>query len=296
MSSPASVTAVVVTYNRKDLLREALAALFAQERPVDRILVVDNASTDGTAEMIRGEYADRVDLLAMPDNQGGAGGFHEGMKQAYADGADWVWLMDDDTLPRPDALAKLLEAPARTDREPLLLYSKAVWTDGSLHPMNYPGFERHRAELMVKAAERGLMPLRTATFVSLLVSRKAIDRYGLPLKRFFIWSDDIEYTARVMLRDAGYFVPESVVVHKTKTPYTAISTSGDRFYFHIRNTLYMLRGTAWTRLEKPSLVFILFTSSLAYLKYNRFNPKNVAIILRGLRDGLKPGAPVPARP
>ena len=291
-----SVTAVVVTYNRKDLLREALAALFEQERPLDRILVVDNASTDGTADMIRAEYAEKVDLLAMPDNQGGAGGFHEGMKQAYEDGADWVWLMDDDTLPRPDALAALLEAPARADREPLLLYSKAVWTDGSLHPMNYPGFERHRAELMVKAAERGLMPLRTATFVSLLVSRKAIDRYGLPLKRFFIWSDDIEYTARVMLEDAGYFVPESVVVHKTKTPYTAISTSGERFYFHIRNTLYMLRGTAWTKFEKPSLVFILFTSSLAYLRYNRFNPKNVAIILRGVRDGLKPGAPVPARP
>ena len=291
-----SVTAVVVTYNRKELLREALAALAAQERPVDRVLVVDNASTDGTADMIRSEYADQVDLLAMPDNQGGAGGFHEGMKQAYADGADWIWLMDDDTLPQPDALAELLAAPARADRDPLLLYSRAVWTDGSLHPMNYPGFERHRAELMVKAAEQGLMPLRTATFVSLLVSRKAVDRYGLPLKRFFIWSDDIEYTARVMLRDAGYFVPESVVVHKTKTPYTAISTSGDRFYFHIRNTLYMLRGTAWTRFEKPSLVFILFTSSLAYLKYNRFNPKNIAIILRGLRDGLKPGAPVPARP
>jgi rhamnopyranosyl-N-acetylglucosaminyl-diphospho-decaprenol beta-1,3/1,4-galactofuranosyltransferase len=290
-----NVTAVVVTYNRKELLRECLAALAAQERPVDRVLVIDNASTDGTAEQVRAENPD-VDLVTLSENGGGAGGFHEGMKRAHADGADWIWLMDDDTLPEPGALKALLDARARADREPYLLYSKAVWEDGTLHPMNYPGFERHRPELMVIGAERKLLPLRTATFVSLLVSRKAIDEFGLPLARYFIWSDDIEYSARIMRERAGYFVPQSVVLHKTKAAYTAISTSGDRFYFHIRNTLYMLRGSAWTLKEKPSLVFILFTSSLAYLKFNRFAWKNVKVILRGLRDGVKPGAPLPGRP
>jgi rhamnopyranosyl-N-acetylglucosaminyl-diphospho-decaprenol beta-1,3/1,4-galactofuranosyltransferase len=290
-----SVTAVVVTYRRQELLKECLEALAAQTRPVDRILVVDNRSEDGTVEMVRASFPG-VDVLELPENVGGAGGFHEGMKAAHAAGADWIWLMDDDTIPRPDALERLLAAREQADRPPMLLSSRAVWTDGTLHPMNFPGFERHHPELVIAGCERGLMPLRTATFVSLLVHREAVDRYGLPLKRFFIWSDDIEYTARIMRDHAGYLVPDSVVVHKTKQAYTAISTSGERFYFHIRNTLYMLRGTAWTTREKPSLVFILFTSSLAYLQFNRFRPRNIAIIARGLRDGLKPGAPLPSRP
>jgi GT2 family glycosyltransferase len=292
------VTAVVVTYNRRALLAECLAALRAQIRPVERILVVDNASTDGTAEWVRSAHPE-VDLLALEVNAGGAGGFHAGMDRAHADGAEWLWLMDDDTVPRPDALAELLAARERVDGvlpPPVLLASRVEWSDGALHPMNTPGFERTFPERLLAGAERGVMPLRTATFVSLLVHRSAVDRHGLPLAHFFIWSDDIEFTARVM-RDGtmpGVLVPTSVVLHKTRTPYTAISTSGERFYFHVRNTLYMLRGPAWRPQEKPSLVFILFTSTLAYLRFNRFARANLAVVWRGVRDGLSPVASSPS--
>jgi GT2 family glycosyltransferase len=101
------VWAVVVTYNRRALLEQCLDALRAQTRPPDRILVVDNASTDGTAEWVRGQ--DDVVALLLDENVGGAGGFHAGMRLAHAGGADWLWLMDDDTIPRPDALERLLE-------------------------------------------------------------------------------------------------------------------------------------------------------------------------------------------
>ncbi len=83
------VFAVVVTYNRRPLLEECLQALGAQERPVDRVLVVDNASTDGTAAFVRNEHPE-VQLLALAENEGGAGGFHEGLKAAHAAGADWI--------------------------------------------------------------------------------------------------------------------------------------------------------------------------------------------------------------
>lgn len=282
------VTAVVVTYNRKALLRECLAALREQTRPVDRILVVDNASTDGTGDMLREED---VDVLTLPDNQGGAGGFHEGMKRAHADGADWVWLMDDDTVVRPDALERLLGA---LDEEPgaLILAGKAVWDDGQMHPMNFPGFERNRPARVVEAAEKGLLPLRTATFVSLLVRREAITRYGLPFKQYFIWSDDIEYTARVTRNeDAAFLVPDSVAHHKTKQPYTAVSTAGGRFYFHIRNHVFMLRGTSWDAREKLTLVYIMLVTSGQYLRHNRFAAWNVRVILRALRDGVTASRP-----
>jgi GT2 family glycosyltransferase len=259
-------------------------------------LVVDNSSTDGTGELLRKQHRD-VDVISLPVNQGGAGGFHEGISRARADAPDWIWLMDDDTIPTPACLEELLDGAERVaGSKPALLSSKVVWTDGRLHPMNQPGFERERTHLVVKASELGLMPLRTATFVSLLVSREAVDAFGLPLRRYFLWSDDIEYTARILRRAPGYLVPASVAVHKTRQPHTAVSASSDLFYFHVRNTLYTLRGAAWAPHEKPSVVYLLLSTIVAYLGANRFSPRVLMVVLRGVCDGLKPGAPTPARP
>ena len=281
------VFAIVVTYNRKVLLQECLAALAAQTRPLDRVIVVDNASTDGTADLVRSDHPE-VELLALPDNQGGAGGFHEGLKAAHAAGADWIWLMDDDTIASPEALAELLAAPAALDglAPPKLLASKVVWTDGSLHPMNHPGFERDNTERFVESCEQGFLPIRASTFVSLLVHRSAVDEHGLPHKHFFIWSDDIEYTARVTRRHAGYLVPDSVVVHKTKAPYTAVTDTGGRFYYHVRNSVYMLRGRAWSGREKLSLLWFLLFTTNEYLRNNAFGREALVTVARGLRDGL----------
>lgn len=283
------VIAIVVTYNRKALLAECLAALGAQTHAPDRVIVVDNASTDGTAELVRGEHPE-VELLALSENQGGAGGFHEGLKAAHAAGGEWMWLMDDDTIPTPDALEQLLRAPDALDGlpAPALLASKVVWTDGSLHPMNHPGFRRDDTELFVASCEQGVLPMRAATFVSLLVHRSAIDDHGLPLKHFFLWSDDLEYTARVTRHRSGYVVPRSVVVHKTKNAYTAVTDTGGRFYYHVRNTLYMLRGRSWAHDEKLSLTWFLLCTTTAYLRNNHFSRHSLATVARGLRDGAKP--------
>ena len=281
------VWAVVVTHNRRELLRQCLEALRAQTRRPDRILVVDNASTDGTRELVRLEFGDDVELLALPENAGGAGGFHAGLKAAHSGGAEWAWLMDDDTIPRPDALAALLAAPGRLAgiARPLLLSSRAVWIDGRLHPMNEQVFKRD-PEPFIESCERGLLPLRMATFVSLLVHRDAVDRFGLPLAHYFIWSDDIEYTARILREDQGFLVPESVVEHRTRQPYTAVTDSGDRFYFHVRNNLYMLRGRAWTVREKLSLVWALGYTTQEYLRANHFRRRSVKTVLRGFHHGL----------
>src|SRR4051794_9178418 len=88
-----SVCAVVVTFNRRDLLESCLAALGEQTRHVDEIIVVDNASTDGTAGFVAAEFPD-VTVLVLPANVGGAGGFHAGLGAALAKGHDWLWVMD----------------------------------------------------------------------------------------------------------------------------------------------------------------------------------------------------------
>ena len=281
------VCAVVVTYNRKALLGECLAALRAQTRPADEVLVVDNASTDGTADLVREEHPD-VELLALPDNQGGAGGFHEGMKRAYDQGFDWLWLMDDDTIASETALERLLAAAeeSASPSPPYLLASKVVWMDGRLHPMNAPGIDVAKVDRLIDAVERRLIPLRATTFVSLLVSARSVRDFGLPHKHYFLWSDDIEYTARVLRRERGYTVPDSVALHKTPTAYTAVQTTDSRFYYHVRNVLFMIRGGAWDTKDKVGLGVLLVRTSASYLRYNRYRPRNALIVLRGLRDGL----------
>ena len=104
--------AVVVTYNRRPLLLEALAAVHAQSRAPDAVIVVDNASTDGTAAAVRSRYPS-VRLAELARNTGGAGGFACGLALALSAPADLVWLMDDDTVPGPGALRALLDEVRR---------------------------------------------------------------------------------------------------------------------------------------------------------------------------------------
>ena len=284
-----SVCAVIVTYNRRELLRESLGAVLAQDRPPEAVLVVDNASDDGTAEMLREEFP-AVDVATLPRNAGGAGGFHEGIRIAHDRGHAHFWLMDDDTIPEREALAALLEARADGAADAAFIASKVVWTDGRMHPMNRPFLSWKDTDLLIDkvAGDAGLLPVRATTFVSLLLSREAVDRHGLPDARYFIWSDDIEYTARITGTDHGFIATRSVTVHKTAEPHTALTSGGERYYFHVRNTIYMLGSGSWTRMEKVSMFRNYLKSLLAFLRRERFRPGAIAVVARGVRDGLRP--------
>jgi len=279
------VICVVVTRDRRELLSRCLEAIGAQTRPVDRLVVVDNASSDGTPEMVRREFPE-AELLTLQRNVGSAGGFRAGMEAALARESEWLWLLDDDTIARPDALERLLAAPWGKAGlpEPALLTSRVDWTDGEPHPMNRPILRRRDPEALVDAAAAGLLPVRTATFVSLLVCAAAVRRHGLPSAHFFFQADDIEFTARLLRHEHGYFVPDSVVEHRTKTAHNAL---GDplRFYHHLRNTLYMLRGRAWSPSEKPALGWLVVDTAARFVRDN--GTEGAVTVARAVRDGLR---------
>jgi rhamnopyranosyl-N-acetylglucosaminyl-diphospho-decaprenol beta-1,3/1,4-galactofuranosyltransferase len=287
------VVAALVTHNRRDILRDALAAVTGQSRPPDEVVVVDNASSDGTVAMVEREFP-AVRVLALAENVGGAGGYHEAIAASHGAGADWIWLLDDDTIARPDALAELLAAATAVDgaERPALLASRVEWRDGNPHPMNRPTIRRRDAQALVEASRRGLLPVRATTFVSLLLARDAVDAAGLPARHFFYQADDIEYTARILRRTRGYFVPASVVEHRTPSKHTAV---GDhrRFYHHARNTVYMLRGSAWAPEEKPALAWSLACSAVDYLRANRLSANSIRTLAAALAAGLARKAPRP---
>jgi len=188
------VCAVVVTYNRRELLRECLEAIAAQTRRPDCVLVVDNASVDGTPEMLEKELP-WVKVLRLPENQGGAGGFHEGMKWAYERGVDWIWLMDDDGLPAPDALSTLLADKPLVFKGTLAIAKGTPDETSFLYKLPSGKLSDNVREILA-AYPGGVIENYVTAFNGCLIHKRAIDKIGLPIKEFFIWGDEVEYTKR----------------------------------------------------------------------------------------------------
>lgn len=234
------VVAVVVAWNRAELLTRALAGIAGQLRRPDLVLVIDNASTDGSAELARGcEVVDHV--ITLPTNTGGAGGFAAGIAVAVQDlDADLVWIMDDDTVPTPEALSHLLATRAVHPGPLAVLASRADWTDGREHPMNAP-----RSRLDAGPAERrwaealGARPIRSASFVSILIDAGAVRAEGLPVADYFLWNDDFEYTCRLLRHRQGLYVPASRVLHLTSSFGDSRIDPGQRFVNEVRNKVWL---------------------------------------------------------
>ena len=236
------VLAIVVTYNRCELLIQCLDHLEAQTTPCD-ILVIDNASIDGTEQYMSSRKGKHIHYLRMKENTGGAGGFSAGMEWGAGRDYDYLWILDDDTLPEPEALEKLTEAGAKCGSRFGWLSSRAFWTDGNLCAMNVQRISPYRD---LKSFDAEIIPCKMASFVSLLVPRDMVLRYGLPISDFFIWSDDWEYTRRISLSESCYAVPESKVIHAMKNN-TVVNIANDnperlgRYRYFYRNDVYLYR-------------------------------------------------------
>ena len=289
------VCAVVVTYNRKALLLECLDAIIAQSHPLEQILLIDNASTDGTADLLleKGYLSNSlIKYLQLPDNIGGAGGFHEGIKWAFEQGFDWIWIMDDDSIAERNALAELLTAREKYDQEqyPRLLASKVVWVDETLHPMNLPRVKTSEycyLESLILASEKSMLSLRSTSFVSLLIHRTLVQQYGLPIADYFIWSDDVEYTGRILRNEFGVLVPSSVVRHKTSEKSTPLNKLVFRYYYTTRNTMWMIiHSSAWSGKEKAQVAASFLSLTRNYLLESRFNWTLIRSITLGFIDGV----------
>lgn len=247
------VIAVVVTYNRKELLKECLSAILVQTSPVSRLVIVDNASTDGTKAALEeaGFLAnDRVEYLPLSQNLGGAGGFYHGMKHVVETlPYDYMWIMDDDTIPTSTCLEELLKAREMIlGRSPETKVSFLASTVRGMQqePMNMPDVDfRPGASGYAQWDEfltEGLVRISKATFVSILVSEGAVRSCGLPWHGFFIWGDDSEYTHRIVKGfGPAYYVARSLAIHKRKAS-GGISIAAEMNPGRLRMLWYLYRN------------------------------------------------------
>lgn len=245
-----SVVAIIVTHNRCTMLQQCISNLLAQTYPCD-ILVIDNASEDATDEWLTEcqKKNSRVKKARLDTNSGGAGGFNRGITEGIKAGHRHLWLMDDDCLPEPDALEKLMDADRLLGGEESygFLSSAVLWTDGQECKMNRQKIRKQYYE-RVEMLKYGIIQVEQSTFVSLLIPAKTVLKVGLPIKDFFIWGDDIEYTRRISIRhkNPSYMVGQSQVVHAMqRNEGSSISTDSPeriaRYNYAFRNENYLYR-------------------------------------------------------
>ena len=240
-----NVCAVVVSYNRKQLLLECLESLKIQTEPIQGIYLIDNASTDRTPELLleKGYISElppqnlkepwekefviqnltdgkeiKLHFVRMHGNTGGAGGFYEGVKRGYEKGYDWLWLMDDDAEPKEDALESL--SIYFRNNNIVGLAGSVMLPDNTLS-INHRGkinlknvFPLIQIPLDSQEYQKQVIEIDMASFVGLLVKRNAIEKMGLPKKDFFIHHDDVEYCIRLRSIGKILLVPQSIIFHK----------------------------------------------------------------------------------
>lgn len=247
------IAAIVLTYNRVELLKLCLAAISRQATPCDLVIVVDNGSTDDTAQFLaRHDGQPRLVSVPIAQNCGPAAGFNKAFHAGLNSGADLLWVMDDDVVPGPNALGELLRGQALLQEngvEPPFLLSVARSPDGKV--TNVPDLDSRVATCGYSQwpalLHEGLLPIRRGTFVSALFPRATLLEHGFPLAAMYMWGEDTEYTLRITRQEPGYLVGRSQVEHLRAQPGSLqITTEPDPVRIklhriHIRNLVYNAR-------------------------------------------------------
>lgn len=288
------IAAVIVTYNRRAFLQNCFNAICSQTYKPDYIVVVDNHSTDGTREWLRELEKKRPDVIPvfLKENMGGAGGFYFGIKKACEFGADWIWTLDDDSLPTRDALEKLIEKGLleikSAGAEVGFLASRVLWKDGRCHKMNMPGFVNNEAKN--GNAHNKNIRIAYSSFVSVLFNRHAVSKVGLPLKEFFLYSDDIEFTRRIISSGfVAYYVPESKTFHLTEKnagiTYEQIMDKRldlEKRCRILRNLVIANKGGSWGRVKEAFRILYIWLKLLVSKTPAKSQKKLILAGVKGL--------------
>jgi GT2 family glycosyltransferase len=250
------IHALVVTYNRRELVLRSLDALLHQTHPLTSIIVIDNGGSDGTGEAIRALAVNEptIDYVRVENNLGAAGGFNHGMDYAFgARKLDWVWIMDDDVIPSETSLAVLVEAYEHNFQHPEevgFLVSQLV--DGEGRANNVPTVDTRPRQVGECARwglylDQGIVAVRSAALTALLMPRTTYQSFGNLNPDFVVWGEDTELTFRITEQRPGYIVGRSKVVHLRGQPGDISIFLEDEpsrvpnFYYLYRNMVYVRR-------------------------------------------------------
>ena len=297
------LTAVIVTYNRKELLSQNIEMLLKQTMTVDSIIIVDNCSSDGTYEYLKncGWTTEPFLYLKTETNIGGAGGFYTGVKAAYEAGV----LMDDDGRMADEHTMEILYRAARKlydeNRGERKLFVNALVQKGEL--LSFKIDHMYTVVEAMMAAKNGLIEGAANPFNGTLISRELVSDIGYPKKEFFIKGDEVDYKQRALdagayvgtVTEAKYIHPRPETVEKTvlgvKVPFFVEAPWKE--YYAARNFTYMYKLQEW---YKGILFELIFVKLLAVISLKCKKMETIKMLFKGVYDGWKGNLGVKVKP
>ncbi len=294
---PASATIAIVTYNRSHLLRGLLESIITMEPKPGHVVVIDNASSDDTTEVVD-SYRERLgtELVyrRLDTNTGGSGGFSEGMRTAYDLGSEWIWLMDDDVEVLPDGLARMGDWTPRFKSIQGRRYdydgSEFYWQYRLSIPLGIPipfapaGFDDSRYRVM-----------NSGCFEGMFIHRDIVAKIGLPDPRFFIYWDDSVYGWLASLQTTAVIVDEFVLrrtreIKQWDMGIRHLNASSNAYrYYIMRNRAFIKHYFKEQGAYKP-VRFALgsaltFSKELIRLVFVERTIRGTSNLWRGVKDG-----------
>jgi GT2 family glycosyltransferase len=291
--------AVVVTYNRLELLKVCIRSLRDQTYKLNSIIIINNSSTDGTTQWLN----EQKDLSVVhQENGGGAAGFYKGIQVAYDRGFDWIWLMDDDVDPLKDCLSAMIKANKSSNLKYDVLQPDrkffncdTEWNYGSkfnfrnpflpeaVHPIRSSDFKAHE---QVKT-------IVSFPFEGPMLARKVIKSVGMVDKRFFIMYDDTDYAARVHRAGFKVGLVKDAIMIKMVNPITNVIGTDWKLYYRVRNQIIIDRkfGSRYIAISRAGFnnskrIMALLKLSIKTKSFIGM-PGHVATISRAVIDAFK---------
>lgn len=299
------MASVTVAFNAERQLSRQMDALLGQTRPLQEMIVVDSASSDGTAAMIAERYP-QVTVLRMPQNLGQAGGWSAGLSYAALQKRyDWIWTFDNDSVPEAHTLEALLSAvdtygsevgivaPLAIHRETATCYAPYLWRDGFVKP----------SEQLLR------QPVWFADLViasGCLIRREVVEKIGLPRSDFFIDVVDFEYCLRA--RSHGYkiaVVTRAELGHEIGNGrnvdllgYKRLWTNHPPFreYYISRNLTYLAWSLHPSSGAKLSIARYLAIHAAQVLLFSTHKLQCLIRMIQGFHDGLRGRLGIRLRP
>lgn len=285
------IAAIIVTFNRLDCLKLCLCAIQTQSRKPDAIYIVNNASTDGTRDYLENlKSSIPITIINLLENQGGAGGFYTGLKNAFDTRQfDGYWLMDDDGIPENKCLQLMLQHFGKFGYVAPLVLSVE-----NQEEVAFPYIPQKTRNEIIAFYTDGLIRSYSNPFNGILLSDEVVSTAGFPKKDMFIWGDEEEYNLRLQKHDispvtvinAIHFHPKDRMEKKKdilgrKT--IVFTESNLRNYCKYRNTTY-----SYKHYKSRSLLFkFIMNYSLYFCVVRVFDFKNLKLFFDAVMSGLK---------
>lgn len=307
------VLVVMVTYNRKNLLKNALESIFNQTKPVSGVLILDNASNDGTEDVLqkfgflsrdqdindgtfikRSSGNTRLYYYRNSVNTGGAGGFSKAVELAKELDYDYLWIMDDDVRPVENCLENLLTVAHDCN------IGAVVPNRNCQNFEDYPTVEldlNSTFKYFMKKRKKKIYPpfsekvysIKTFAFEGPLIDMEIVKKVGIPRAEYFLLYDDTDYAQRILQYTDILFVTSAYLERQLPVPKSKKNKKISytwKDYYSIRNNMIFDREygkTFGAKYISPRLMFIhLLINSIR--GENRKN--NLNIVLRAHRDAV----------